>query len=120
MILLHRMIISLGSPYFDFRKACLYDAKSLLNQACVAGNGLFPVPHAMAAAAADDPKAIPDARLSRDGEGRNWVELSGVWNLRALEPVLPLLEEKLAQFKTAAGWDLSGEWTAENVRGGKP
>jgi len=61
----------------------------------------------MATAAESVPK-LPDARLSRDEQGRSRVELSGVWNLRGLEPVLPGIEQKLAELKATGTWDLSG------------
>jgi phospholipid/cholesterol/gamma-HCH transport system permease protein len=43
--------------------------------------------------------------VNQDADGA-WVELSGAWNLRSLEPVLPELEQRLAQHKDAHGWDL--------------
>jgi len=51
-------------------------------------------------------RATPDVRLTRDEAGESWVELSGAWNLRSLEPVLPQLEERLSQYKDAGAWDL--------------
>jgi phospholipid/cholesterol/gamma-HCH transport system permease protein len=48
----------------------------------------------------------PDVRLTRDEAGENWVELSGAWNLRSLEPVLPEVEQRLSQYKDAGAWDL--------------
>ena len=62
----------------------------------------------MATTTVDDPQDLPDARLTRDGAGRPWVEVTGLWNLRALETALPGLEKKLAGLQAGAGWDLSG------------
>ena len=59
------------------------------------------------ATAAEAAPTAPDARLSRDADGGSRVELSGVWNLRGLEPVLPGIEQKLAELKSARAWDLS-------------
>ena len=52
--------------------------------------------------------SLPDLHVTQDAQGRSRVVLSGVWNLRALEPVLPALESRLAEQGAAAGWDLSG------------
>lgn len=61
----------------------------------------------MSAAAA----ARPDIQVTQDTEGRRWVELSGAWNLRSLEPFFGELESRLGEFSDAAGWDL-GQVTA--------
>src|SRR5689334_1484644 len=58
-------------------------------------------------AARSDTTDAPEVRPGSDEHGDTWVELSGAWNLRSLEPVLPAVEERLAQHKHAAGWDLS-------------
>lgn len=54
----------------------------------------------------DRGRTPPDMRIKADPDGVSWVELSGAWNLRSLEPVLSQLESRLAEFKDAAGWDL--------------
>ena len=56
--------------------------------------------------AADLARTAPDVRINQDPQGSRWVELSGAWNLRSLEPVLPEVEERLSQYKDASGWDL--------------
>ncbi|HYC43867.1 MAG TPA: ABC transporter permease [Burkholderiales bacterium] len=48
----------------------------------------------------------PDIRLTRDDRGEPWVTLSGAWNLRSLERVLPEVERRLEQHRDAGGWDL--------------
>jgi phospholipid/cholesterol/gamma-HCH transport system permease protein len=58
------------------------------------------------AAAPAETLASPDVRLTRDDAGESWVELSGAWNLRSLEPVLPAVEQRLSQYKEAGAWDL--------------
>ncbi|MGZ5147502.1 MAG: MlaE family ABC transporter permease [Burkholderiales bacterium] len=59
--------------------------------------------------AADNPSEHPEVHLVRDSQGQQWAELSGVWNLRALEPLLPWLEATLSQgAKEASGWNLTG------------
>ena len=55
---------------------------------------------------ADLAGAAPDIQVKQDPQGGRWVELSGAWNLRSLEPVLGELESRLGQFRDAAGWDL--------------
>jgi phospholipid/cholesterol/gamma-HCH transport system permease protein len=50
--------------------------------------------------------AAPDVQVIRDDTGQSWVELSGAWNLRSLEPGLPQLEQRLSQYKDASAWDL--------------
>jgi phospholipid/cholesterol/gamma-HCH transport system permease protein len=49
----------------------------------------------------------PDVRVSRDASGRDWVQVSGVWNLRSLGPALPRLEGRLRGVLGNGGWDLS-------------
>jgi len=49
----------------------------------------------------------PDVRISRDASGRDWVQVSGVWNLRSLGPALPRLEARLRGALGNGGWDLS-------------
>jgi len=49
----------------------------------------------------------PDVRVSRDASGRDWVQVSGVWNLRSLGPALPRLEARLQGAPGTGGWDLS-------------
>jgi len=46
--------------------------------------------------------------VSRDAAGHDWVQVSGVWNLRSLGPALPGLELRLRNFLGRGGWDLSG------------
>lgn len=58
--------------------------------------------------AADLAGTAPDIRVKEGPQGGRWVELSGAWNLRSLEPVLKDLETRLAQSRDAAGWDLCG------------
>ncbi|MEA3157102.1 MAG: phospholipid/cholesterol/gamma-HCH transport system permease protein [Betaproteobacteria bacterium] len=59
--------------------------------------------------AADDSPDLPEFQLVADSQGHAWAKLSGVWNLRALEPLLPGLEGTLSQrAKEASGWDLTG------------
>lgn len=65
--------------------------------------------------AAQDEHDLPDLRVSLDAEGRPWVELTGVWNLRALEPGLARLQEKLAATEATAGWDLSEVATMDHA-----
>ena len=60
----------------------------------------------MATIAAEDLQGIPELRLTREEQG-SWVKATGVWNLRALEPVLPQIKARLAELKATAGWDLS-------------
>jgi phospholipid/cholesterol/gamma-HCH transport system permease protein len=56
---------------------------------------------------ASDPAPAPDIRLTRDGQGLEWVQVTGVWNLRSLTPVLRSLESRLSAHKQARAWDLS-------------
>lgn len=56
---------------------------------------------------AEGPSAAPDLEVRRDAEGRSRIVLRGVWNLRALEPVLPALQARLTQYGRSAHWDLS-------------
>jgi phospholipid/cholesterol/gamma-HCH transport system permease protein len=49
----------------------------------------------------------PDVRLRHDGEGKDWVHVTGVWNLGALAPSLAALESKLRTHQSAGAWDLS-------------
>jgi phospholipid/cholesterol/gamma-HCH transport system permease protein len=49
----------------------------------------------------------PELRLTRDGQGREWIEVSGVWNLRSLTPWLERLESTLSAYQQAPAWDLS-------------
>ena len=51
---------------------------------------------------------MPDVRVSQDPQGKRWVQVTGLWNLRSLEPLVPTLEAKLAECGRKAGWDLSG------------
>jgi phospholipid/cholesterol/gamma-HCH transport system permease protein len=48
----------------------------------------------------------PDFRLSRGDDGRAVVEVTGVWNLRALESVVSALTRRLAACAPDAQWDL--------------
>jgi phospholipid/cholesterol/gamma-HCH transport system permease protein len=57
-------------------------------------------------AAAAEHTDRPDLHRVPGDDGGLWVELSGGWNLRSLEPVLPEVEQRLAQYKNAHGWDL--------------
>ena len=57
---------------------------------------------------AQDPSSVPDLRVAKDSHGRAWVHVTGLWNLRSLEPLVPALEAKLAECVRKAGWDLSG------------
>ena len=59
----------------------------------------------MSAAAAERTDR-PDLHRVPGDDGGVWVELSGGWNLRSLEPVLPEVEQRLDQYKNAHGWDL--------------
>ena len=65
--------------------------------------------------AVPDPKREPRATLTRDAEGRDWVTLSGVWNLRSLERRLKTLEAALVAFPSDVGWDLSGLTTLDQA-----
>ena len=56
--------------------------------------------------AAPEALPAPGVRLTHDGAGETWVELSGAWNLRSLEPVLPQVEAQLTVYKDAPRWDL--------------
>ena len=56
----------------------------------------------------------PEVRVSEDPQGQPWVQVSGVWNLRALEPLLPALESRLASTRNA-GWDLSQVTTLDHA-----
>ena len=49
----------------------------------------------------------PDLRVTRDAQGREWIEVSGVWNLRSLTPFLARLEASLKAYREAPAWDLS-------------
>ena len=51
--------------------------------------------------------SAPDVRLSRDGQGKDWVHVTGIWNLRSLTPSLGALESKLQAHQSARAWDLS-------------
>jgi phospholipid/cholesterol/gamma-HCH transport system permease protein len=54
-----------------------------------------------------DQALAPEVRRSQDPEGREWIQVSGVWNLRALSSVLPALESRLDEHKATGAWDLS-------------
>jgi phospholipid/cholesterol/gamma-HCH transport system permease protein len=56
---------------------------------------------------ADASVAIPDLAVTHGTGGAALVELRGMWNLRSLEPVLPVLERRLAEYGPTAAWDLS-------------
>ena len=56
----------------------------------------------------------PEVRVSEDQQGKPWVQVTGVWNLRALEPLLPALESRLASTRNA-GWDLSQVTTLDHA-----
>ncbi|HUP95728.1 MAG TPA: ABC transporter permease [Burkholderiales bacterium] len=60
------------------------------------------------------PPDSPAVRVSEDRQGKPWVRVSGVWNLRALEPLLPALESRLASTRNA-GWDLSQVTTLDHA-----
>src|SRR5918998_1659747 len=66
------------------------------------------------AAPSSDTLPGPEVHTAEGPQGA-WVELSGPWNLRSLEPVLPAVEERLAQHKDAAGWDLSRVSTLDHA-----
>jgi phospholipid/cholesterol/gamma-HCH transport system permease protein len=51
--------------------------------------------------------ARPDLRPARDGQGQEWIEVSGVWNLRSLSPLLGSVETRLNAYREAPAWDLS-------------
>src|SRR4051812_29319261 len=54
------------------------------------------------------PPDTPEARITRDEQGSPWVRLSGVWNLRALEPLMHAVEARLAEYGGGrAAWDLT-------------
>src|SRR5687768_14007802 len=65
--------------------------------------------------AADLPGTAPDVRIKEDSETGQWVELSGTWNLRSLEPVLEELETRLVEFRDATRWDLSQVTTLDHA-----
>jgi phospholipid/cholesterol/gamma-HCH transport system permease protein len=52
------------------------------------------------------PSEVPEVRIEKDAEGRPCLRLSGVWNLRALQPRLAALEPRLAG-SAGASWDLT-------------
>lgn len=58
--------------------------------------------------AAEESSSAPDFELTQNAEGRSRVVLRGVWNLRALEPVLSVMEARLNGCARDVGWDLSG------------
>ena len=58
--------------------------------------------------------AAPDVRVAEDHQGQPWVTVSGAWNLRALAPLLPALESRLAE-TPSAGWDLSQVTTLDHA-----
>jgi phospholipid/cholesterol/gamma-HCH transport system permease protein len=58
---------------------------------------------------------IPEARITRDEQGSPWVHLSGVWNLRALEPLMPAVEARLAEYGGTAAWDLTDVQTLDHA-----
>jgi phospholipid/cholesterol/gamma-HCH transport system permease protein len=60
----------------------------------------------MSAANSAEPAASPGLTLDSDDAGKRWAHLTGIWNLRALEPVLPEVESQLRE-ASGAGWDLS-------------
>jgi phospholipid/cholesterol/gamma-HCH transport system permease protein len=56
-----------------------------------------------------DSRNPPEVHVRRDENGRACVFLSGVWNLRGLEPLLPDLAPRLERCaREAAAWDLTG------------
>ena len=64
---------------------------------------------------ASDPVSAPEVRLTRDGEGLEWVQVSGVWNLRSLSPLLGAVESRLSAHKRARAWDLSAVTTLDHA-----
>ena len=56
---------------------------------------------------ASEEALAPGIRLTRDPEGLEWVQVTGVWNLRTLTPVLRSVESRLSARKEARAWDLS-------------
>jgi phospholipid/cholesterol/gamma-HCH transport system permease protein len=61
------------------------------------------------------PSDTPEARITRDEQGAPWVRLSGVWNLRALEPLMPAVEARLAEYGGKAAWDLTDIQTLDHA-----
>ena len=57
----------------------------------------------------------PELELTRDPQGEPSIELSGAWNLRALEPVLQQVEARLAEHRGAPGWDLRPVTTLDHA-----
>ena len=57
-------------------------------------------------ASLSEPGDTPDFRQVRDPDGLPCVEVTGAWNLRALEPVLPELALRLGRHAGEARWDL--------------
>jgi phospholipid/cholesterol/gamma-HCH transport system permease protein len=43
----------------------------------------------------------------RGDDGKEWIELSGAWNLRSIEPELAALKSRLARLRGDLGWDLT-------------
>ena len=64
--------------------------------------------------AADDSDSAPDVKVA-PAEGGGWVQLSGLWTLRALEPVVPEVEAELERCAGAAGWDLTAVTTLDHA-----
>jgi phospholipid/cholesterol/gamma-HCH transport system permease protein len=65
----------------------------------VAPDAALPAPSA-------DPESAPELRPARDAQGEAWVELTGAWTLRSLEPVLQAVQTRLEVHRAATGWDL--------------
>ena len=64
--------------------------------------------------AADDSDRAPKVKVSA-ADGGAWVQLSGLWTLRKLEPVVTQLEAELERCVGAAGWDLTAVTTLDHA-----
>ncbi|OGA11062.1 MAG: ABC transporter permease [Betaproteobacteria bacterium RIFCSPLOWO2_02_64_14] len=62
-----------------------------------------------------DPAHTPDLRFIAEGDGGTRVELSGAWNLRSLQPVLPALVARLGACGSDVRWDLRSVVTLDHA-----
>ncbi|MBI3917622.1 MAG: ABC transporter permease [Betaproteobacteria bacterium] len=62
-----------------------------------------------------DPAHTPDLRFISDGDGGTRVELSGAWNLRSLQLVLPALVARLGACGSDVRWDLRSVVTLDHA-----
>src|SRR3712207_4752441 len=79
------------------------------------------MPPSSAAIAAPDPVAAltgdsePEFQRIRGDDGREWIQLSGPWNLRSIESRWTALKGRLAHLPRSAGWDLTRVSTLDHA-----